>query len=132
MGRLLIVDTNLLVAVERGREEALSMLRDDDELAIAAVSLAELLVGVDLAPDERVAATRRATIAAIVDSVEVLDYTEATAERHAALLGHTRRSGTPRGAHDLIIAAHAVQSGRAICTRDTRARFGDLPGVHLV
>jgi tRNA(fMet)-specific endonuclease VapC len=35
----------------------------------------------------------------------------------------------PRGAHDLIIAAHALQTDRAILTFDAKARFGDLSGV---
>ena len=32
-------------------------------------------------------------------------------------------------AHDLIVAAHALQSGRIVLSRDASARFGDLPGV---
>jgi tRNA(fMet)-specific endonuclease VapC len=39
------------------------------------------------------------------------------------------RSGTPRGAHDLIIAAHAAETGRLVLSRSAKARFGDLPGV---
>jgi predicted nucleic acid-binding protein len=31
--------------------------------------------------------------------------------------------------HDLIIAAHALQSGRVVLSSDANARFGDLPGV---
>jgi hypothetical protein len=42
--------------------------------------------------------------------IKVLDYIEATAGRHARLIAHARRAGTPCGAHDLIMAAHAVQT----------------------
>lgn len=59
----------------------------------------------------------------------MLDYTEQTAACHARLIAHARRAGTPRSAHDLIIAAHAVQTDRTILTFDTKARFADLPGV---
>jgi tRNA(fMet)-specific endonuclease VapC len=62
----------------------------------------------------------------------VLDYTERTAAEHARLVAHVRRAGAPRGAHDLIIAAHAAEQGRAVVSLDVRARFGDLPGVLLV
>jgi hypothetical protein len=48
----------------------------------------------------------------IASAVDVLDYTQATAAHHGCLLAHVRRSGSPRGAHDLIIAAHAVETGR--------------------
>jgi len=59
----------------------------------------------------------------------VLDYTEATAAHHARLIAHARRIGTPRGAHDLIIAAHALQTDRIILILDAKARFSHLPGV---
>ncbi len=39
------------------------------------------------------------------------------------------RTGSTGGAHDLIIAAHALQSDRTVLTFDAKARFGDLPGV---
>ena len=45
------------------------------------------------------------------------------------LIAHVRRTGKARGAHDLIIAAHALQSGRIVLTSDKNARFSDLPGV---
>jgi tRNA(fMet)-specific endonuclease VapC len=59
----------------------------------------------------------------------VLDYTEATVACHARLIAHARRTRKPRGAHDLIIAAHAVQNDSTILTFEANARFGDLPGV---
>jgi len=66
---------------------------------------------------------------AITSAVEVLDYTEATAACHARLIAHARRSGTARGAHDLIIAAHAAQTDRTVLTSGAKARFAGLPGV---
>ena len=54
---------------------------------------------------------------------------EATAAGHGRLLAHVRRAGAPRGAHDLIVAAHAVEDSRTVLSMDAQARFGDLPGV---
>lgn len=65
----------------------------------------------------------------ILDTTALIDYERGTAIHHARLLAHTRRAGLPRGAHDLIIAAHAAQSERILLSPDTAARFGDLPGV---
>ncbi len=45
---------------------------------------------------------------------------------------HVRRAGMPRGGHDLIIAAHALQTERMVLTFDAKARFGDLPGVSVI
>lgn len=44
------------------------------------------------------------------------------------LLAHARRTGRPRGAHDLQIAATAAATGRLVLTTDRRA-FDGLPGV---
>jgi tRNA(fMet)-specific endonuclease VapC len=54
-------------------------------------------------------------------AIDVLDYTETTAAQHGRLLAHVRKSGTTRGAHDLIIAAHAAETGRVVITRDSKA-----------
>ncbi|HVB43708.1 MAG TPA: type II toxin-antitoxin system VapC family toxin [Streptosporangiaceae bacterium] len=127
MGRRLILDTNVLIAYERGTIDRAAL--DDDELAIAAVSIAEYRVGIELADTAARAADRARALAAIASAVDVLDYTDATAAFHAKLIAHTRRTGTPRGAHDLIIAAHALQTDRTVLTLDAKARFADLPGV---
>ena len=127
MGRRLILDTNVLIAYERGTIDRGSL--DDDELAVAAATVAEYRVGIELADMAARAADRARALAVIVSSVEVLAYTEATAAHHARLIAHVRRSGTSRGAHDLIIAAHASETGRIILSQDSAARFGDLPSV---
>ena len=127
MGRRLILDTNVLIAYERGTMDRSSL--DEDELAIASVTVAEYRVGIELADTTDRAAERARALASITSAVDVLDYTQATAAHHGRLLAHVRRSGTPRGAHDLIIAAHAAETGRTIVSRNARARFGSLPGV---
>ena len=127
MGRRLILDTNVLIAYERGTIDRAAL--DADELAVAAVSVAEYRVGIELAETPARAADRARALVAITSAVEVLEYTETTAACHARLIAHARRAGTPRGAHDLIIAAHAVQTERTVLTFDAKARFGDLPGV---
>ena len=127
MGRRLILDTNVLIDYERGHVDVASL--DDDQIAIAALTVAEYRTGIELANTAERADTRMRALMAIVDNVDVLDYTETTAAHHARLIAHARRSGRPRGAHDLILAAHAAQSRRVLLTRDASARFGGLPGV---
>jgi len=130
VGRRLILDTNVLIAYERGTIDRSSL--DDDELAIASVSIAEYRVGIEMADTADRAAERARALVAITSAVDVLDYTQTTAANHGRLLAHVRRSGSPRGAHDLIIAAHAAETGRMILSRDAKARFGDLPGVNAI
>jgi len=52
--------------------------------------------------------------------------------RDIHLLAHVRKSGRPRGPHNLIIAAHAAETGRLVVTRDAKARSGDLPGITTI
>lgn len=127
MARPLILDTNALIAYERAAFDTTTL--DDDDLAIAAITVAEFRVGIELARTPTQAAERARVLAMIIDVVTVLDYTERTAIEHARLLAHVRRSGSPRGANDLLIAAHAAEHDRTVVSLDARARFGDLPGV---
>ena len=127
MARRLILDTNVLIAYERETIDRAAL--DKDELAVAAVSIAEYRAGIELAGTPERAAVRARALDAITSAVNVLDYTDATAACHARLIAHARRAGKAGGAHELIIAAHALQSDRIVLTFDANARFGDLPGV---
>jgi tRNA(fMet)-specific endonuclease VapC len=130
VGRRLILDTNVLIAYERGTIDR--AVFDEDELAIASVSVAEYRVGIELADTPERAAERARALAAITSVIEVMDYTAATAAHHGRLLAHVRRAGTTRGAHDLIIAAHAAETGRTVVSKDVKARFNDMPGVTAI
>ncbi|NJQ05104.1 PIN domain-containing protein [Streptomyces lonarensis] len=124
----LILDTGILIEAERGRLD-LDRLNRNGDLAIAAVTGAELLTGVERAdtPQRR---QRRQEFADLVFAViPVEDYTLDIARAHARLLAHVRAEGRPRGAHDLIIAATAAGTARAVLTTDGKAGFDDLPGV---
>jgi tRNA(fMet)-specific endonuclease VapC len=107
-------------------DEAIS---DDDEVAIAAITVAELRVGLLLATGRNRSA-RMALLHDVLEAIPIIDYDRAVAEDHAELLVHVRRQGTPRGAHDLLIAATARASGRTVVSADASA-FADLPGVHV-
>jgi tRNA(fMet)-specific endonuclease VapC len=98
-------------------------------VAIAAVTVAELLVGVELADPSR-RQRRSRFVEAILATVPVEDYDLETARAHASLLAHARRSGRQRGAHDLLIAATGLARHRIVVTADASG-FADLPGVVL-
>lgn len=104
-------------------------MADDDDVAIAAITAAELLVGVELASKKR-RERRLALVERILASVPVEVYDLAAARAHASLLAHTRRTGEARGAHDLVIAATGVASDRVVVSADAQA-FERLPGVRL-
>ncbi|MAG03738.1 MAG: VapC toxin family PIN domain ribonuclease [Acidimicrobiaceae bacterium] len=126
MSRLLL-DTTVLIDLERTGHDLDSILLDEDDAAVSVVTVAELEVGVDLASVEH-REDRRRYVREVIDNVLVLPYDVETAHGHAVLLAHARRTGRPRGRHDLIVAATALASGRTILSADTTA-FSDLPGV---
>ena len=51
---------------------------------------------------------------------------------HQALPPHVPPARPGISAHDLIIAAHAAETGRTILSRDAKTRFGELPGVSAI
>lgn len=125
----LLLDTTFLISAERTSEPVDELIAEDDDAAIAAITLAELRVGVHLA-DGTHRAGRQAFVDLVLEVLPVVGYDVDVAAAHAELLAHVRRSGTPRGAHDLIIAATGLATGRTIVTAD-RVAFDSLPGVEV-
>jgi len=118
-----------LVDAERGGDSLGEAIDDGDDVAVAAITVAELRVGVQLTKGRR-REKRERFVAAILDAVSIEPYDLNVAEAHAALLAHVRRTGTPRGAHDLIIAATARARERQVVSFD-QGGFAELPGVSL-
>lgn len=127
---LLLLDTTFLIDAEGGATDLDNLIADDDDVAIAAITLAELTVGVELAT-ARQRKRRQSFVDEIAASIPILLYDEPVALRHASLLAAVRSAGRPRGAHDLIIAATAAAAGRTVVSADRRA-FDGLPGVTAI
>lgn len=125
----MILDTTVLVDAERGGNSLVEVIDDVDDVAVAAITVAELRVGVQLAKGRR-REKRERFVAAVLDAVSVEPYDLDVAEAHADLVAHVRRAGAPRGAHDLIIAATARAQERQVVSADQRA-FAELPGVSI-
>lgn len=125
----MLLDTTFLIDAERAGDELDEIIADEDDVAIAAITVAELLVGVELAQGKK-RAERQAFVDDIVATIEVLTYDLDVCAAHAELLVAVRRQGLPRGAHDLIIAATAKASARTVVTAD-RTAFEDLPDVSV-
>lgn len=131
MARRLIIDTGVLVAAERGRTALMDVVAEDDDLVIAAITVAELHTGIHLAT-ERHRAARAEFLVKVLETLPVEPYDLATAQVHGRLLAHVHRTGVKRGAHDLIIASTAVATKRTVVTTDRGASFHDLPGVDWI
>lgn len=126
---LVLLDTTILIDAERDSRDLDAVLADEDDVAVAAVTVAELLVGVELASQSH-RKRRQTFVDDVVTSLPVIPYDLGIAHEHAFLLATVKRAGRPRGAHDLLIAATARATQRAVITADANA-FDDLPGVEV-
>jgi tRNA(fMet)-specific endonuclease VapC len=117
------------VHIERGGRDLDTLFVDDADISIAAITVAELLVGVEAASGRR-RALRKAFVEDLIGVLPVEQYDLDVARAHASLLAAARAEGRPRGAHDLIIAATAMVRNRTVVTHD-RGGFEGLPGVDV-
>lgn len=116
MARRLIVDTSVLLMSERGQGTLAGGIEADDDLAIAAITVAELRTGVELATEARRAA-RSEFLVRVLETLPVEPYDLGTAEEHGRLLAHVHREGSKSGAHDLIYASalpHRLRAARRL------------------
>jgi tRNA(fMet)-specific endonuclease VapC len=125
----LLLDTTFLIGADRPGDALDDVIADEDDVAIAAATIAELRVGAVLGTRKK-AAARTAFVEDVLAAISVIAYDVAVAEAHARLLVEVRRQGTPRGAHDLLIAATATASRRAVVTVDATA-FANLPDLEV-
>ena len=126
---VVLLDTTFLIDAERADIDLDDLIHEDDDVAIAAITVAELVVGVELA-SPIAKADRQAFVHDVLASIPVIAYDREIAFEHAQLLVAVRQTGRPRGAHDLLIAATARATKRMVLTADESA-FADLPGVSV-
>jgi len=119
-----LIDTSVLIAGESGRP--LDAARLPDEVAISAVTLAELHVGVLAARDVDTRARRLATLEAVGD-IHLLAIDEAVAAAWARLRVHLAEARRRINVNDLWIAATALAHGLPVITQDDD--FGPVDGV---
>ena len=85
------------------------------QLAVSAVTQAELLFGVERRPQ----ATRlKQVVEEFLKRVEVLAWDSPAAAAYAALRADLERAGRPIGNMDLMIAAHALATGAVLVSND--------------
>ena len=124
-----LIDSSVLIAAERGRVDLEPVLAvgPDEPVGIAAITASELLHGTHRLSGVRLTQAR-AFVEKWLGILPIVPFDLRSAHAHAALAADLGRKGTPMGAHDLMIAATAVQLGYAVATRDRRS-FGRVDGL---
>jgi predicted nucleic acid-binding protein len=133
----LILDSSVIIAAERKRqtiEELLSFIGQrfgEIEIAISAVTVAELVHGVARASTPEVRAARRAFIDELKKHVPVHPITDSTAEIAGQISGEQAAKGITLPADDLLIGASAIEQGYAVATLNIR-HFQNIPGLQVL
>jgi tRNA(fMet)-specific endonuclease VapC len=128
----IILDADVIIKGEKGRFDLIGWLaaQTGQKLEIAAITVAELWHGIERATAPH-RAPRERYVRTIVERLEVLPYTDATALVHAQIWAALESSGKMIGAHDLILAATALEHGSSVATFNER-HFTNLPGLKVI
>jgi len=126
MARTVMLDTNAASAVIKGAAPTLDKRLAAGATCISVVTEAELRFGLARRP-ERTALAR--VVEAFLSQVTILPWTSACARVYATLRAQLEADGTPLGALDLMIAAHALEAGCSLASQDHA--FGVVPGLSV-
>ena len=127
-----LIDTSVLIAVERGDLDLARVRADDDEeLAIAAITASELLHGVHRLRGAIARTRAERFVEHLLDVIPVVPFDLDVARIHARIDAELSAAGTAVGDADLMIAATAVWLDYRIATRDLRS-FPKVKGLTVV
>ena len=127
-----LIDTSVLIAVERGDLDLARVRADDDEeLAIAAITASELLHGVHRLRGAIARTRAERFVEHLLDVIPVVPFDLDVARIHARIDAELSAAGTAVGDADLVIAATAVWLDYRIATRDLRS-FPKVKGLTVV
>jgi tRNA(fMet)-specific endonuclease VapC len=127
--RRYLLDTNILSDLVRQPQGRIAA-------RIAAVGEARIFTSIIAACELRYGAAKRNSkrltrqVEAVLGAMTILPF-EPGADRHYAAIRSTlERKGTPIGANDMLIAAHA-RALRAVCVTGNVAEFRRVPGLQV-
>ena len=101
--------------------------RVSGRVCISTVTLGELHFGAERSARK---AENLQAIDAFTARLAVLPFSDKAAAHFGQIRAHLVRAGTPVGAYDLLIGAHARSEGLTLVTNNTR-EFDRMPGVRV-
>lgn len=127
-----LIDADVIIQAARRALDLEAWLRahPDDEIKLAAISVAELGRSVERATGVH-RANRQKYFEAVLSVFDVVPYTEKAALEHARLWADIEAAGQRMSPHDLLLAATAKESGATIVTFNTQ-RFAAVPGLTVI
>ena len=126
MSAVLMLDTNAISALVKGRAPALTALLGARPFCISVITEAEMRYGLARRP---LNADLRILVEGLLATIDIRPLTTETACRYGPLRAQLDALGKPLAPLDLLIAAHALTEGCTLVTAD-RA-FAQVPGLTI-
>lgn len=123
------LDTNTVIDLFKGRGRVSERLlaRQPSEIALPAIVLYEIEVGIEKSRRPEV---NRRQIDELATLAAVVPFADAEARAAAQIRARLEARGTPIGPHDVLIAATALAHGGVLVTRNTR-ELARVEGLRL-
>jgi tRNA(fMet)-specific endonuclease VapC len=125
-----MLDTNICIYLIK-RKPAVVLARfkqtDISEISISSITLSELFYGVSKSskPEQNFMALTQ-----FVAPLEILPYGGEATQYYGELRAHLEKQGTPIGALDMLIAAHALSIDSALVTNNEK-EFNRVPNLKI-
>jgi tRNA(fMet)-specific endonuclease VapC len=123
-----MLDTNICIyLIKRQPREVIDKFQEiaPGEIAISSVTVAEMMYGVAKSqhPDKN-----KAALESFLAPLEMVDFDFKAAQQYGIVRANLVKMGTPIGAYDLMIAAHALSLGLVLVTNNER-EFQRIPDM---
>lgn len=123
-----LLDTNICIyLIKQQPREVIDKFQGfaPSEIAISTVTVAEMMYGVEKSQQKE---KNRSALELFLAPLEIIDFDYKAAQRYGTIRAILEVKGTPIGAYDLLIAAHANSLGVILVTNNER-EFRRIPDL---
>jgi predicted nucleic acid-binding protein len=129
---VILLDADVVIRGEKGAFDLGRWVASlpNARFEIAAITIAELWHGVERAAEPQ-KSIRRKYLETILAALPIVPYTGQTAYEHACIWAELQSAGKMIGAHDLIVAATALERGSHVATFNKK-HFALVKKLHVI
>lgn len=125
-----MLDTNICIYIIKNKPpevlEKFSQLKVG-EICVSSITFSELCAGVEKSFFQD---KNKAALDKFFSAIDILDYNKAAAQCYGKIRAHLEKQGTPIGAYDMMIGAHALSLGFTLVTNNTM-EFRRIDGLQI-
>ena len=123
-----VLDTNICIyLIKRQPKEVIDKFQGivPGEIAISSVTVAEMMYGVAKSQHKD---KNKSALESFLAPLEIVDFDFKAAQQYGIMRVNLEKMGTPIGAYDLMIAAHALSLDLVLITNNER-EFQRIPDI---